>query len=490
MAQHDSLARNALWQRRSPTTFLAILIAAAVGMLAVIIGSTRPSVELILALLIVVFPPSLFVMQRLVNVLNIRHLTIPGFFYLTYLIIIFFPALFIAVDKPTPYRDVYLFAVASVLVTVPFGIWAANQVLRFSRKEIGAFFSRPVEEKSPSCHMRVVVGSFLLGAVALVFLYFNEVETVPLLAALKDPGAYYELAQLREEAFKLLDTRLAYPYFWLRAFLFPFLIMLALGYYLRTHHKNWLLLFLFSLGAGIFYGSLSLAKMPVATIFLTVFLFIYIYRAGHVSKRFTVLALGLIFAFPMFVILIVQHGMGIGLPDAISAILRRLFYAPAYGLYYYFEIFPDQVGHLYGRSIGRLAWLMGWEYFNSPNYVYQYIFPSGIRSGSANAAFIGNLNADFGIPAVIIGGLFTGLLMQVLQIFILRSRKTILNLAVYAFLVYAFWTLNQTALPVVLLSNGVILVLILPWVIRAMESFFKETIEIRGIQRRKPERIG
>jgi oligosaccharide repeat unit polymerase len=464
--------------------FLAIFSGITIGILASIASSIWPSIISLITLLIVTFSVSLFFMQRYVDILNIKQPTIPGFFYLIYLVMIFFPSFFIAIDKPAPYRDVYLLAVVSVLFTMPFGIWIANRAFRFHKNEIRAFFSKPIEKGKPSYHLRVVLGIFLLGALALVFLYLSEVRTVPLLAVLKNPGAYYELAQLREKSFKLLDTQLSYPYFWLRTFFFPFLIMLTLGYYLQTRRKGWLLFFLVSLGIGTLYAGFSLAKMPVAAIFLMVVLFIYVYRAGQIGIRFILFAIGLIFAFPLFVILTVQYGMGIGLLDAVSGIFRRLFYVPAHVLYYYFEIFPDQVGYLYGRSIGKLAWLMGWEHFNTANYVYRYLFPSGAESGLSNAAFIGNLNADFGLPGVLIGGLVVGFLMQAIQIFILRRRKTILNLVVYTFLIFAFWLLNQTALPIVLLSNGVILALILPWVIRALESFFKQTVEFREKKQR------
>ena len=474
MQQRASLNPHVLMERHF-NAFLSIPLGIAIGILTSIASRLWPSTIPLVALLIITLSTSLFLMQRCINILNVKQLTIPGFFYLVYLVMIFFPSWFIALDKPAPYRNAYLFAVISVLFTVPFGIWIANRVFRFRKNEIRAFFSKPIEEDKPSYHLRVVLGIFLLGALALVFLYLSEVRTVPLLAVLKNPGAYYELSQLREQSFKLLDTRLSYPYFWLRVFFFPFLIMLTLGYYLRTRHKGWLLFFLVSLGAGTLYAGFSLAKMPVAAIFLMVALFIYVYRSGQIGIRFILLALGLIFAFPLFVILTVQYGMGVGLLDAISGIFRRLFYAPAYVLYYYFEIFPDQVGYLYGRSIGKLAWLMGWEHFNTANYVYRYLFPSGAESGLSNAAFIGNLHADFGLLGVLIGGLFVGFLMQAIQIFILRRRKTILNLAVYTFLIFAFWLLNQTALPIVLLSNGVILALILPWVIRALESFFRES---------------
>jgi len=418
---------------------------------------------------------SLWLMQKSVNIFNIKQLTIPGFFYISYIIMIFFPSFFIAIDKAPPYRNSYLLAVNSVLLTVPLGSFISNFIFRFKIREIKLFFSKPIEELIPSYHIRVVFGIFLAGSLVIMFFYLREVKTIPLFFALKNPGAYSELVLLREESFKLLETPLKYPYAWLRVFIFPFLVILALGYYLNTRNRGWLLFFYVSLLLGVFYAGLSLAKMPVAALFLIIFLFIYVYKAGNLKIKFIVLSLCLIFLFPFSIILIKYHGMGIGFVGALKAIIRRLFKVPAMTLYYYFEIFPEQVGYLYGRSIGRLSNIMGWKYFNTANFVFRYIFPKGIETGQTNAAFIGNLHADFGIVGVIIGGVFAGFLMQSIQIFLLRKRKTILNLAVYSFLIFAFWLLNITALPVVLLSNGVILVLIFPWIIRILENIFNET---------------
>ena len=126
--------------------------------------------------------------------------------------------------------------------------------------------------------------------------------------------------------------------------------------------------------------------------------------------------------------------------------------------------------------IFREAKTLAMEYFDAPNYVFRYMFPLGLETGNANAAFIGDLNANFGVIGVIVGGVFGGFLMQVVQIFLLRRQKTILNLAIYTFLIYAFAFLVQTSLPVTLLSNGVILALLLPWVIRGMEGFLRDTV--------------
>jgi len=210
MDQYDSTARNAFRPAMNHNKALLVTVTGvAVGTLTAITSSYWPLIVSMFTYLLIVFFLSLFLMQKTVVVLNIKRLTIPGFFYLTYLVMIFFPALFIAVDKPASYRNIYLLAVGSVLLTVSLGVCFANLLFRFKKREINAFFLKPVEGGKPSYSRRMVLGIFLTGATALVLLFLSEVKAVPLFAAIKNPGAYRELAQLREEGFKLLDTGLA-----------------------------------------------------------------------------------------------------------------------------------------------------------------------------------------------------------------------------------------------------------------------------------------
>jgi hypothetical protein len=52
--------------------------------------------------------------------------------------------------------------------------------------------------------------------------------------------------------------------------------------------------------------------------------------------------------------------------------------------------------------------------------------------------------------------------MQACQVYLMRRIKTVSSLAVHAYLMLAFWYLHSTALPIVLLSRGVLIVLLLP----------------------------
>lgn len=425
---------------------------------------------LIIATALISLLASLFIMHFAVNIYRWHHLTIPSFFYISYLLMIFFPSFAVAFRKPIQYRFSYHLSVSSVLLTIPLGIIAASLIWGFRKKEISAFYTAPVDKGGSKLARQLVFAGMTIGAVTLVILYILEVKTIPLIQALKNPGNYAQIVQLRESAFKLLDSPLIYPYAWLRNMIFPTLIMMALGYYLVHRRKQWLAIFLFCLCLGVAYNGFAMAKMPVAAIFLMLILFIFVYRAGRIKKRNILIGASLLLGIPVISLIFLYYGSSFGILNSIRFILRRIFQVPAQALYYYFEVFPEHVGFLQGRSIARLADIMGWEFFNTANYVFKYIFPHGVETGLTNAAFIGNLHADFGISGVVLGGVVAGFLMQSIQIMFLRNKKTVANLALYAYMLFAFWLLNSTALPGIFLTYGVLIAIILFWLIRFSED--------------------
>jgi len=268
---------------------------------------------------------------------------------------------------------------------------------------------------------------------------------------------------LREDSFKLLDSPLKYIYALARGVGFPLLILISFGAVLRKRNNTkWRTMFLISLTMGIFFASLSLAKAPVAYIFLVLTVFLYLFRGGSLSRKMMAAFLVLILLFPVAVILAISSE-GTTLSMALAGTGARLLYQPAVGVYYYFEIFPSHMPYLNGRSIGKLSWLLGVPYFDTANYVGLYETPDAMDSINANAAFIADLNADFGMWGVLLGGVLTGFTMESIQIYVFRRRKTVVSLAVSAFLMVAFWNLNSTSLPVVLASNGALLALVLGW---------------------------
>jgi oligosaccharide repeat unit polymerase len=409
---------------------------------------------------------SALLVRRSCYIFNLRRGTITAFWYITYLAMIFVPAFIVYSNQEGPFRAGYLFAVESVLVTVPLGWWLVNLWSGFRREEIDRFFESSMEDIISGRLLMRRWRVFLMICLAFTGAYLAEVKAIPLFFLISNPGEAFQAAILREESFKLLDSPLLYFYQLVRAVLYPMLILIALGSYLRRGQRRWLVMLIIASTSGLLFASLTLAKAPVALIFLLVGVFLYLYRRGSLSRKAVAIVLALILVFPLFVVIYAfstASGEIVTPVAALAAIGSRLFSIPSEAVYYYFEYFPGQVKYLHGRSIDKLARVMGQPPFDTANAIGLYAFNTGVDSISANAAFIADLNADFGMWGVVLGGILSGVIMQAVQIFILRRRKTVVTLACFSFLIVAFWFLQSTSLPVVLASNGVVLTLLLGW---------------------------
>jgi oligosaccharide repeat unit polymerase len=401
---------------------------------------------------------------------NFRRVMITSFWYLTYLGMIFLPAFFVFAVQEDPYRSRYLFAVHTVLVTVPIGWLLANWVCRFRQYENERFFSMEIADTTNRRRVKRIYLFLLVPSIVLTIIYVHSVETIPLFYLLRNPGEYLQIALLREDSFKLLDSPFLYAFALVRSVLFPILVMVSFGAYLQTRKRIWRSLFIGTLVVAVFYCSLSVAKAPVAAIVAFLGFFFYYYRRGSISKRAVALLLAFVLIFPLIVIWISYEGVesagtsyAIESAGAFSAIGSRLFYVPSETVYYYFEVYPNHQEFLHGRSIDKLARLMGWAAFDTANYVGVYSSPTGMDSVAANAAFFANFYADFGMLGVLLGGILTGFIMQWFHIYAVRRKKTVVAIAFYSFLTYTFWFLHSTSLSIVLASDGAILALVISW---------------------------
>lgn len=430
------------------------------------------------------FSLSLLLMHATTRAFNLRRLTIPTVFYFTYLVMIFLPSFWVYVEKPSPYRDWYMIAVISLLLTLPLGILTANAFLRFRAREIRDYFEAEVEERAPGHDVFLGHLLLVLGAIGIACVYVLQVGTTPLQHLIANPGDVDQLTLMREQTFKLLDPRwetsestyLFYAYLFLRTLFFPFLILSTFGYYQLTRQRNWLLLFLATFTFGCLYAASSIARAPVAAIFMRLFFFLYVLKS-RLSMRLVVVFTVLIISFPL---LITAYGYGTdtGLLLGFERIALRFTYTPAEDLYYYFEIFPDHHDYLYGHTLIKpFLKVVGADYFYIENYVHRYISPNAPESGHANAAFLSNLHADFGLAGVIFGGFFVGWMIQAFQIYTFRQKKTVYSMALYAFLVYAIWALNFGSITSILLVNGMLPILFMPALMKTIALLLRRAAE-------------
>lgn len=413
---------------------------------------------------------SLWMMHCLVGLFNLRQLTIPAFFYFLYLAVILIPGFFIFNEEITSSRWRFLFGIESVVVTVPLGIWLASLSLGFRRQETTNYFRRAVAlEPLGTSANRLYIASLGL-ALALVLMNLWETPVIPLFFLIRNPGDFLTAAVLREDSFKFLNSNLTYAYYVLRGTVFPFLIMVAFGRYLHQKQEPWRRLFLISLLLGVSYAAVTIEKSHVAATLGLLIVFYYLFKGGNLSKKAAFLVPLLFLSFPLIVLLLAYQGSEGGtLSGALQAIGYRLFYSPAQIVYGYFEVFPAVIPFQHGASIVKLAHLMDWKVVNIPNLVGLYMTEGqgDLDTITANSCFIGNFNADFGLPGVVLGGVLAGFLMQSVNVYLCRKPKTVVNLAAYAICMWAFGLLVASALSTVMLSGGVAFSLVLSWLFRS-----------------------
>lgn len=456
--QHASVAASPL---REPLSwfawlvFLLILVPAAIWLL-----------PWLVLLSIAVVASSVWVMHRLVGLFNPRRVTIPAFFYFLYVSVVFTPGFFIFRNEITPSRWRFLFGIESVLIAVPLGVWLAIVFFGGGKQTVEAFFSRPIDAKPLGPREAQFFWAFLLCAAALIAINLSQMPVIPLLYLIRNPGEFMTAALLREDSFKLLHSHLTYAYYVLRGTIFPFLIISAYGRYRQYRDKTWRRLFWISLGLGVLYASLTIEKSPVAAIFGILFVFYYLFRGGRLGRAASIAAPALFLSFPLAIVLLAYHGTSGGtVTGAIQAIGQRLFYSPAQIVYAYFEMFPAIIPFQHGATITTLAGLLGAKTMDVPNAVGMYMNSgTDLDTITANGCFIGNLNADFGLPGVVIGSIVAGFLMQALSAYFYGKRKTVVTLAAYAICMWAFGLLVATPLPMTLLSGGVTFALVLYWI--------------------------
>jgi len=399
------------------------------------------------------------------GVLRLKNLTIQKTFFWTYTLFVYVPSLFVFAKGDDPFRIVYLICTTSVLVVVPLGSLVARVTTSGCGVDDEEYYARPVVGLDNRA-WRLIYPLLLGAALIPVILYLMLTPRIALLEAITHPHAYTYLLQAREQSFKVIPVSpaLKYIFGWCRVVFLPYLAMVALVTWRATRRPFWLVCVITSTLLALVYASLSLAKLPVAWVVLLLCIASYTARR-QIRLRELLLMVLLTLSLPatlMVLVLPESRWLGssylVGIPQEFY---RRLCWVPAWVLYHYFKVFPHDIEFLHGQSVGLWTTLVEpARFFPVAQYVYDYMNPhSRVASGLANAPFIGNLYADFGVLGVLLGGFLAGLLMQLTHDYVTRKPKSPPFVAAYAYFLCSFYLLNHTAFPVVLSTNGVILML-------------------------------
>lgn len=446
-----NLQTKAFVAKRTLAVIFATLLSVLAGIMLVTLDVSTFWLLIFITILNILVSSGLIISSKS---LFISHVTIPGYAFLTYVIVIDVPTLIFVLGNIQDSNLLLWKAVQGSTLLLAVGVMYGSLMFKLSDEEVKSFFSRPINFKYYDKAFQKVVQYGLVLAVLIMGLYFYKYGgRIPLIYLIRHPGDAFAISLLREETMKIsLSFLEGYLYEWGRAFILPTLMSMSFVMWQlskETQWRNWFILYLI---LAVSFASLSTAKFPVVMV-LVILIFAYLIMSGVKGVlRKAPLFIILILAYPLFERIVKYRA---GFIEALTFVFwERVFVIPTEALSLYFKYFPLQDGLLGGRSIRLVSIFIGKEYFNTANYVYVLRGTSRIDTGLANGAFIGNLYADFGMAGVMIGAFVIGFFIQWVQITFFRREKNALSVAIYAFLIVLFLKITIVPFPTLLLGSG------------------------------------
>jgi oligosaccharide repeat unit polymerase len=241
----------------------------------------------------------------------------------------------------------------------------------------------------------------------------------------------------------------------------PLLSIIALALGSRLRSRRWLVVGLALFAVSLLMAAVTLTKNPVENLVVLLFvawLWFQRRRLGpwQVSGMVAV-ALGAFFA------LVVATNRSVSLGAIVLATLRRLFLVQAQVLYSIYDLIPAKVSHLAGGAL----WMDVRNLRPGPKstldfggWLYTQIVSSNLKLdsgvGSAPTVFYGQLYADFGVIAALVGMAVVGCLAQLAYVWYLRHPRTIVAWAVFVGLTASIPRLTTSSIIAIAVQYGIV----------------------------------
>lgn len=400
-------------------------------------------------------------------------------FFLYYLVFVLVGGVMLTFDQgagsyfhhPGTQNLTFLFTVVAGLPVFAAGVWVANRHLGFRpRPELRGRRGRTWEQRTPT--PRTVALFAILAVLALaVTAFVFAASPSPLVflivhlghGSLTNDLALHDtrLASISTNAGGLPYQALMYQFY---GNLLPLLSILALAWWRLSRRRGWLLASLPLLALALLMAANSLAKHPLINLAILLYVAWHTFSERPLNWRVAG-GVGAGLAALFFAIVLVTN-RSVALPIVVWSSLRRLFLVQVEVLYSVFELIPAKVGFLKGGGLwmdirnlrpGRKSTLDfgGWLYNNIvPDH------PELHNIGSAPTTFVGQLYADFGVPAALLGMLAAGYLCQLVFIRYVRGPKTPLRWAVFVGLTASIPRLTTSSLVAIAFQYGIITTLL------------------------------
>ena len=400
-------------------------------------------------------------------------LTLPGFFYLYFIIFIFLGSPYYFIYEGMVNMK-YIFATHFVIIIFPITLFLINKLNNIDfAKKLNIYYKSPIIDKQPSSEFFILFYIVLGLTLTVTFIYLFKLDIIPLnylISSLTTDINAQELARLREASTTTFNIGKFHRYKYFMSQLLPFLVILSIYKTKLSKSNIWYALAILLVLFSLYRFASDLQKKPILDFIVLLFLSSWIFR-GKVNWK----QLSILFSLIFFLLAIMYYYiMGMSsrtLLVMIDAIITRIMLSQTMSLYHYFTLFPEAHDFLYGLSLPNPAGIFPYEHFP----LTKWVFINGLNNsweivGTAPSAFIGEIYANFGYSIMIISIVVLACILHVIQIKFIERERTILITAFYSYFVYLS---SQFAL-----TSGFVVVHLYLFIFLLVAIFFKDGYKI------------
>jgi oligosaccharide repeat unit polymerase len=399
---------------------------------------------------------SLFLFYRASSTLNITKINI-----VLYVCILFFLQTYIGASMAylgdvNHYTFKYLvdagnvnvmyYCVLLTAVLLPGSMVLFNKILRV---DIGAgyrgYLKKPVDLTAEKAAF-VLVAALSVVCLSLLAALLYKIGFIPLLRLINPPEGY----NFAVERIKISGVYIISSYIKNTMVLscIPLLSYVSFAFAFSTKKARWVVLTCLLVAASIIVKTYNFEKSPIMY-YGFVFLFVYLFVRGRLSKKFLASMLVLASAGMIFFYRRMDYIFSFSDIDIYNGPIGRILFTQVGTLTYHFDLFPQVFPFLDGRSLPRFLLAIidpGATQLRSARLVMDFYGSQHVYQGTGgvmNTFFIGEAYANFGFLGMALGIIYVGVLIALVYWLFLKIGKNPLYIALFAVLTGKIATTTQ-----------------------------------------------